>query len=140
MNEKFHVVRHAELTGTSIEDLRGAVGWDRMDGLYDRILARSYTHFSISEPTRLAGFLNVISDGIADACLLDLMVHPEVQRQGLGRALLACAVQELAAEGIQMIQVVFNPVLEPFYRRCGFDIIKAGVIDRKCPGQVRSNE
>jgi hypothetical protein len=41
-----------------VEVLREAVGWDRMADCYDQILARSYTHFSVTEGTRLIGFVN----------------------------------------------------------------------------------
>jgi GNAT superfamily N-acetyltransferase len=124
------------LTGAQIEDLRVAVGWDRMDGYYDRILARSYTHLTahddhclIAERGRLVAFVNVISDGIADAFLVDLMVHPDYQGRGIGQALVSRAVEELRADGIRAIQVIFDPRLEAFYRACGFHILQSGVID-----------
>jgi len=134
------VIRQASLSGVSVEQLRAAVGWDRMDGLYDRILTQSYTHFSVMGNSMLIGFMNVLSDGIADATLLDLMVHPTYQGKGLGKALVEHAVRELIADGIQFIQVVFEPSLENFYRACGFSIIKAGVIDRNDPNRMRLNE
>ena len=130
MDRHYHIVRQARLTGAAIEDLRVTVGWDRMAGYYDRILTRSYTHFSVSDGPCLIGFVNVISDGIGDAFLVDLMVHPAFQHQGLGQALVTRAIEGLTADGIRCIQVIFDPVLEPFYRRCGFQIVQAGIIDR----------
>jgi ribosomal protein S18 acetylase RimI-like enzyme len=125
-----HIVRQAPLTGAQIEALRVAVGWDEMPGMYDQILARSYTHFSVTESSRLIGFVNVISDGIADAFLVDLMIHPDFQHEGLGKALVAHAIGALQADGIRCVEVIFAPELEAFYRACGFhDVVKAGIID-----------
>jgi ribosomal protein S18 acetylase RimI-like enzyme len=135
MTKTYQVERQAPLTGAQVEALREAVGWDRMTGMYDLILNRTYTHFSVMEASQLIGFVNVISDGIGDAFLVDLMVHPDFQHQGIGQALVKQAVAELRADGVQLIQVTFEPELESFYRACGFHIVKAGVIDTK-PGRA----
>jgi ribosomal protein S18 acetylase RimI-like enzyme len=129
MDSRFQVTRGKIVTGTEIEDLRVAVGWDRMEGQYDQILSRSYTHFTAHLSPRLVGFLNTLSDGRGDAFLLDLMVRPEFQRQGIGTALVRKAIADLTADGIRCIQVTFNPEHESFYRKCGFHIFRAGIID-----------
>jgi ribosomal protein S18 acetylase RimI-like enzyme len=129
MNKVYCVVRQAPLSGTQVEDLRSSVGWDGMQGKYDQILAQSYTHFSVTDNARLIGFVNVISDGVADAFLVDLMVHPAFQHQGIGKALITYAINDLREDGIRFIQVIFDPELESLYRECGFHIVKAGIID-----------
>ena len=124
------VLRNANLYGKQIEDLRVAVGWDRMDGYYDRILARSYAHFSVyDDDGSLIAFVNVISDGIGDAFLVDLIVHPDDQGKGIGKALVTKAIDDLRADGIRAIEVIFEPHLESFYRACGFHIMQSGIID-----------
>jgi hypothetical protein len=45
-----------------IEDLRAAVGWERLPDKYDKILANSYTHFTMREDNELVGFVNVYRD------------------------------------------------------------------------------
>jgi ribosomal protein S18 acetylase RimI-like enzyme len=133
MDNSFHIIRQAPLSQSAVEDLRVAVGWDRFEGAYDQILQRSYTHFSISKGRRLIAFVNVISDGIGDAFLVDVMVHPAFQRRGLGQSLIQRAIDELSADGIRCIQVIFDSSLAAFYRKCGFEIVMAGVIDRRKP-------
>jgi ribosomal protein S18 acetylase RimI-like enzyme len=130
MTKTYQVERHAPVTGAQIEALREAVGWDRMAGMYDLILSRSYTHFSVRDNIQLVGFVNVISDGIGDAFLVDLMIHPDFQRRGIGQALVKQAAAELKADGLRFIQVTFEPELESFYRACGFHhMTRAGLID-----------
>jgi GNAT superfamily N-acetyltransferase len=126
---KYRVRRNEPVEAREVEGLRNAVGWEKLENKYDRILANSYTHFTVREDVRLLAFVNVISDGICDAFLLDLIVHPNYQRHGLGKAIVQRAVAELTADGIKCIQVTFNPEHETFYRDCGFHIFKAGIID-----------
>jgi ribosomal protein S18 acetylase RimI-like enzyme len=117
------------VTPLEIEDLRAAVGWERLENKYEKILANSYTHFTLRKDNRLVGFVNVISDGICDAFLVDLMVDPSARRRGIARALVDAAIAALTADGIKCIQVTFDPELESFYRDRGFHIFKGGIID-----------
>jgi len=130
MGNNYDIQRNSKaLTGADIESLRDAVNWPRNVGQYDQILKKSYSHYSVQHGGCLIGFLNVISDGIGNAFLVDLMVHPDFQQQGLGRAMVETAIRDLTSDGIQQIQTTFHPESESFYRRCGFHILKAGVID-----------
>ena len=135
--DRYTISRRAKVDGKDVENLRASVGWDRMDGQYDQILPKSYAQFTATEDKRLVGFLNVISDGIGDALLVDLMIHPEARHQGLGKALVRFAIEHLLSDGIRCIQTVFNRELVSFYQACGFDIIKAGIIDRADPKRSR---
>jgi GNAT superfamily N-acetyltransferase len=125
----FIIERDADLTGEQVESLREAVGWDRMTGYYDHILANTYTHFSVRNSCKLIAFVNVLSDGMADAFLVDLMVDPEFQGRGMGLALVQHAIQALKTDGIRCIELIFEPRLEAFYRRCDFTILSSGIID-----------
>ena len=129
MPRNYTIVSNRPLSSTQVEDLRVQVGWDRMEGYYEHILERSYCYYSIHDKEQLIAFVNVISDGIADAFLVDLMVHPDHQRQGAGTALVKHAIADLRSRGVRSIQVVFARHLEPFYRQCGFDIHLSGIID-----------
>jgi ribosomal protein S18 acetylase RimI-like enzyme len=123
------IKRDAPVRAEEIEALRLSVGWEKFENKYDRVLAHSYTHFTVREEENLVGFLNIISDGVGDAFLVDLIVHPDIQRRGYGRALVAAAVAALTEDGIKCIQVTFNPHLASFYRSCGLYIFRAGIID-----------
>lgn len=123
------IKRNEVVTAREIEDLRASVGWDRFENKYDGILTKSYAHFTVREASQLLAFVNVISDGIGDAFLVDLMVHPSAQRRGIGRALVDAAIAGLTSDGIRCIQVTFDSKLESFYRECGFHIFGGGIID-----------
>lgn len=131
MESEYLVQRNAPLEQTEIESLRAAVGWDRMEGKYESILKRVYTHYSVRSNGDLIGFMSVLSDGVGDAFLLDLMVRPNCQKRGIGTLLVRRAILDLKAEGIRAIQVTFNPELELFYKRFGFHMFRAGIIDNE---------
>jgi len=76
----------------------------------------------------LVGFVNVAWDGGRHAFLLDTTVHPDHQRRGLGKALVAQALDLARDAGVEWLHVDFEPGLEPFYRACGFRATAAGVV------------
>ena len=125
-----NIDRQAPVTPKEIEDLRAAVGWDRCEGTHGQILKRHFAYYTIrDEDGLLIAYTSVLSDGIADALLLDLVVHPDHQGKGLGKAIVSRAIQDIKDAGIHCFQVTFEERLEPFYAKCGFHILKGGVID-----------
>ena len=129
MKFTFQILRNKHVRQEEIEKLRAEVGWDTMKGKYNRILKKVYTYYSVRKNKNLIGFLSVLSDGTGDAFLLDLMVHPDFRGKGVGSGLIKKAVMDLKREGIKSIQVTFCRDLESFYKKFGFHIIRAGIID-----------
>ncbi|MDP7396788.1 MAG: GNAT family N-acetyltransferase [Lentisphaeria bacterium] len=125
----FTIERDDPVSGTAIEALRLAVGWDEEAGKYDRVPANAWMHLTVRDRGRLIGYVSVVSDGICNAFIADLMVHPGFQRRGIGTAVVRRAVRELHADGVRGVHVTFTPELEPFYRACGFLVIMGGIID-----------
>ena len=124
------VIRDAAVEPDEIEALRQAVGWDRNGGAYDKVLARHYTYYTVRDDNGLlVGYMSILSDGIADAFLLDLIVHPQWQHKGIGERIVRRAIRDMKDAGVRCVQVTFNEELESFYARCGFHIFKGGVID-----------
>lgn len=77
----------------------------------------------------LVGFVNVPWDGGAHAFVLDTLVAEAQRRQGVGRRLVAIAVENARAAGCEWLHVDFEPHLRPFYfDGCGFRPTDAGLI------------
>jgi len=123
------VERNGPVVPHEVADLRAAVGWDRSEDTQERVLRGSYRYYLVRHEGRLIAFVNAVSDGIADALLVNVIVHPEYQSIGVGRAIVQKAVEDLSADGIQCIQTTFLPELEGFYRKCGFYILGGAIID-----------
>ncbi|WAC66617.1 GNAT family N-acetyltransferase [Agrococcus sp. SL85] len=77
----------------------------------------------------LVGFVRAVWDGGQHAFVLDTVVAPRLQGQGLGTMLLGALVQDCRARGIRWLHVDFEPRLASFYRGAGFAPTRAGLID-----------
>jgi GNAT superfamily N-acetyltransferase len=67
---------------------------------------------------RLVGLARVLDDGVLYASVWDLIVRPERQRIGIGRALLAAVLEQTA--GRRLVSLVSTAAGEALYRSAGF--------------------
>lgn len=119
------------LKADQVAGLREAVGWGGRAEKYKAVLDSTYFCAACLADDRLVGYVDVVSDEVEDAYVRDLAVHPDYQRRGIGSKLLAMVIERTKADGIRMINVVFEPALADFYRRAGFIILAGGVIDNE---------
>ena len=121
---------NGKLKDEELVALRSSVGWDNKTGSFSNVRKGLYAHFTARLNKRLIGFLDILSDGFADAFIQDLIVHPDLQGKGLGKDLMKSAIRFLQKKKIKCIQVTFENHLLPFYKKLGFHIFSAGIIDR----------
>ncbi|WP_052849645.1 GNAT family N-acetyltransferase [Streptomyces avicenniae] len=77
----------------------------------------------------LVGFVNVAWDGSGHAFVLDTVVATAEQRRGVGRDLVACAVENARAAGCEWLHVDFEEKYREFYLdACGFRPTGAGLV------------
>jgi AcrR family transcriptional regulator/GNAT superfamily N-acetyltransferase len=115
------------LSDALLNELFTAAWEDHRERPFGPVLERSLTWVSAWRGERLAGFVNVATDGGMHAFLLDTTVHPDEQRQGLGRRLVRAAAEEATRAGADWLHVDDGPHLAGFYRGCGFTPTAAGV-------------
>jgi ribosomal protein S18 acetylase RimI-like enzyme len=113
-----------------IQNLRASVGWDNKIPPHSKRNVHLFIYFTARINGKLVGYIDVLSDGSVDAYLQDLLVLPEYQKRGIGSELLKRAIKYLQQKKIKAIQVIFDPDLEDFYKKFGFHIVKAGIINR----------
>ena len=80
---------------------------------------------------KLVGFVNVAWDGGVHAFLLDPTVRSDYQHKGIGRKLVRHAEDLSRKSGVEWLHVDFEPRLAAFYRKCGFQEKRAGLINLK---------
>ena len=114
------------VSAKDIADLRQAVGWNRMEACYDDPRMSSYFHIACYEEDRLIGYIDTVCNGVTDAYIQDLMVHPDYQGKGIGTRLMDMTIEHLKSKHIYMISVVFEERLLPFYKRFGFEHMLCG--------------
>ena len=127
---KPEITKSSAVDPEELGELRVAVGWDRDDGTDEQILARRFSYYAArTEDGELVGFISVMSDGISDALLVDLMVHPAHQHAGLGSRLVRRAATDTRDAAIRCVQITCEDRLAPFYTQCGFHMCTGGIID-----------
>ena len=67
------------ISATALSDLRESVGRNRMEKEYNDPQMTSYCHIAAYENEKMIGYIDSVSNGITDAYIQDLMVHPDHQ-------------------------------------------------------------
>ena len=109
------------LDTNKLQELFLSVEWD--SGNYPEKLSKAITGstsvFTAWDNEQLVGLINVLSDGSMAAYVHYLLVRPEYQSQGIGKALVNMVVEEYA-DVPHKVLVAYNSEVG-FYERCGFD-------------------
>lgn len=80
----------------------------------------SWFHISIYDQDRLIAFGRMISDGVYQALICDVMVDPTYQKQGLGKEIIEALLQKCKDSGIQSVQLFSAKGKQHFYEKLGF--------------------
>ncbi len=86
------------------------------------LLARSFA-FAVAIDTstgRAIGMGRVLSDGVSDGYIQDVVVLPSYRKQEVGKHLIAALVEACLSKGVTWIGLIATPGSVPFYEGCGF--------------------
>ncbi len=108
-----------------LEELCDAVGWSRRPlRKVKKAIQYSFLVVSMWEQRgaqrRLIGFSRATSDHAFNATIWDVVVHPDFQGKGLGKALMRQIIKKLRSEDISNITLFADPQVVDFYRNLGF--------------------
>ena len=119
-----------DVSSQAICDLREAVRWDRSEEDYPAALQGYWaTVGGFDTANKLVAWCAILSDGVRHAVLLDVIVHPLYQQKGIGKALVATAIEHIQAHNITIIHVDFEPNTTAFYEACGFHTGLGGIYE-----------
>jgi ribosomal protein S18 acetylase RimI-like enzyme len=102
----------------------GTSRWTEPDKLR-RAAENSHTICSAWDGDVIVGFGRSISDGEYQSAIYDVVVLPEYQRQGVGKAIMTVLLDRLPGGTNVLIYVV--PGKEGFYRKLRFAKLKTGM-------------
>jgi ribosomal protein S18 acetylase RimI-like enzyme len=128
---EFKITKNDKVSKTEMDKLRKSVNWSPRSNEVGKALKYSHSYYSIRKNGELVGFVRVISDKSIHANIVDLTIRKDCQGRGLGKKLMKRVVSDLKKENFAYIDLSFNPGLEGFYKKSGFRIIKAGIIEVK---------
>ncbi|MDJ0677860.1 MAG: GNAT family N-acetyltransferase [Calothrix sp. MO_167.B42] len=108
-----------------LEELCDAVGWSRRPlRKVKKAIEHSFLVASMwqvrGNKKRLIGFARATSDHAFNATIWDVVVHPEFQNQGLGKALMKYILKQLRSEEISNVTLFADPHVVEFYKGLGF--------------------
>jgi GNAT superfamily N-acetyltransferase len=119
-------VDDAELSALHARAFRGT---PQVQPWAERVSRHSLTWVGAFDGGCMVGFANVAWDGGAHAFLLDVVVEPDRQDEGIGTAVVAEAVRLAGDAGCEWLHVDFVPEHAAFYLgRGGFTRTDAGVV------------
>ncbi len=115
-----------------LEELCDAVGWARRPIRKVRVaLQHSFVVLSMWEHRsgfrRLIGFARATSDHAFNATLWDVVIHPEFQGKGLGKAMMEEMIRELRKSDISNISLFADAHVVDFYQHLGFNVDPEGI-------------
>jgi ribosomal protein S18 acetylase RimI-like enzyme len=121
-DDEFLTLRRADrVSPAEYRMLLAAVGWRpvaQTDAELEAALARSWNVTARTPHGQLVGLARVLDDGVLYASVWDILVAPERQRRGIGRALLAAVLEQTA--GRRLLSLIATPAGEALYRAAGF--------------------
>ena len=71
---------------------------------------------------RLVGFARCIGDGVINATVWDVVIHPAYQGVGLGHGLMAFVVRQLQDMGVECVTLFADPDVIRFYESQGWQV------------------
>lgn len=124
-NARIFFSTEREIDLYELEELCDAVGWSRRPlRKVKKAIQHSFLVVSMWEQRgaqrRLIGFSRATSDHAFNATIWDVVVHPDYQGKGLGKALMRQMIKRLRSEDISNITLFADPHVVDFYRGLGF--------------------
>lgn len=120
------VVRTVDVAGLDLDEvcnLYNSVGWSAYTdnpAVLEAALAGSSLIVEARLGTELVGLARVISDGASICYLQDILVHPDHQRDGIGRALAAETLARYAHVRQKVLLTDNQPGQKAFYESLGY--------------------
>ncbi len=118
---------NASVEPLSLRELYRLAGWwnagDETRPLSEwlpRLVAGSFCFASAYDGERLVGMGRAISDGVTDAYIQDVVVHPDYRRRGIGAGIVTAIVEFLKEKRIDWIGLIAEPGSAAFYTELGF--------------------
>ena len=113
------------VSACQINNLCISVGWaSRPLNKLEQALNTSFEYVTAwhidGTQKELIGFARAVSDGVYQATLLDITVHPDFQGRGIGKAIVKTIIKQLHAAQIAEIALFASPHVTDFYHLLGF--------------------
>ena len=118
----FEIREYTHYDQSEILTLYSSVGWcayTSAPDVLERAFSKSLIALAAYSDNKLIGLIRAVGDGETIVFIQDLLVHPEYQCKGVGRALLQAILNRY--EHVRQIQLTADndPVIAAFYHSAG---------------------
>ena len=115
-----------------IADLYRAGGWWKEEydpAALDSLIEGSFSFaVAVEKKTgKAVGMGRVLSDGVSDGYIQDLVVLPEFRKSGIGKEIVSALVRQCIQSGITWIALIAEPDTEKFYLPLGFESMQGHI-------------
>jgi ribosomal protein S18 acetylase RimI-like enzyme len=112
-----------------IVELYRVGGWwkDSYDKSVIKFIIKNSFCFAVvvdKKTKKAVGMGRVLSDGISDGYIQDLVILPEYRKKGIGKKLTKVLVDCCKSKGVNWIALISEPNQEEFYKKIGFKEMK----------------
>ncbi len=86
-----------------------------------KAISNSWYIIAVYNDSKLIGFGRIISDGVYQTFIGDMIVHPDYQKQGIGSKVLNLLMEKCESGGIKWVQLSSAKGKTGFYKKFGFE-------------------
>lgn len=124
-NGQFILSTDIDFDLNQLDQLFEAVGWmtrshEQMKIALEHSFLAVTLWFVKDTQKQLIGFTRAVSDHVYNATLWDVVIHPNFQSQGLGKALIQYTLEKLRQQNIENITLFAGSKAVNFYHHLGF--------------------
>jgi ribosomal protein S18 acetylase RimI-like enzyme len=124
---EFSIVKEAD--PQQIKELFVEGGWwndenDKIEFFVDSLIKCTFLFAVAKYDGRIVGMGRVLSEGMSDAYIQDVVVLKDFRKQGIGGGIIRLLLKELLARKISWIGLISVPGAENFYKEIGFEVMK----------------
>ncbi len=125
-NLKIKIIKNIKIE--QIIDLYKEAGWWDEDDEKNpikvkKIIKESYIFIGAFIENKLVGMARVLSDGISDAYIQDVIVKENYRKKGIGKKLIIFLLNYLKKKQINWIGLISTPSSKEFYKKLGFETL-----------------
>lgn len=103
-----------------------STGWNAEYGLHAeellKAISNSWYLLCAYDQQKLVGTGRIVSDGVFHALIVDVIISPEYQRNGLGTLIMQKLVEHCRTSGVRDVQLFCATGNAPFYEQLGFTV------------------
>lgn len=122
MLESLRIKKDKNVDIQEIINLYALVGWQKKDDYkIQKAIEKSILLVTIWKDKDLIATGRAAGDGIFNATLWDVAVHPRYQKKGIGKFLVETMIKELDEQGIPLVTLYTSDNKKLFYKKIGFE-------------------